>query len=96
MRRHVVDAVMLPRQDDVQVLEDGDVARQPEVRVRPLVDLERKIRRVVLLDVLEGRCVVCVGKVVVVGRRTQRVPVSRCHDGKMGGGPGGVCVDVGV
>lgn len=37
--RHVVDAVVFPWQDDVPVLEEGDPAWQPEVRVRPLVDL---------------------------------------------------------
>lgn len=34
-----MDAVVFPWQDDVPVLEEGDPAWQPEVRVRPLVDL---------------------------------------------------------
>ena len=37
---HVVDAVVLARQDDVQVLEDGDVPGQAKVCVRPFVDLQ--------------------------------------------------------
>ena len=37
--RHVVDAVVLDGQDQVQGLQHLDVPRQAEVRVRPLVDL---------------------------------------------------------
>ena len=40
VRRHVVDAVVAPRQNDMQVLQQRDVARQAEVRVRPLVKLQ--------------------------------------------------------
>lgn len=38
----VVDAVVLSRQDDVAALQKHDPPRQPEVRVRPLVDLVRQ------------------------------------------------------
>ena len=38
--RDVVDAMVLPGQDDMKILEDGDVSRQAEVCVRPFVDLE--------------------------------------------------------
>ena len=41
VRRHVVDAVVTPRQNDMQVLQQRDVARQAEVRVRPLVKLQQ-------------------------------------------------------
>lgn len=39
MRGHVMDTVMDTRQDDVHVLEDGNVARQAKIRVRPFVKL---------------------------------------------------------
>ena len=42
VRRHVVDAVVTPRQNDMQVLQQRDVARQAEVRVRPLVKLQQQ------------------------------------------------------
>ena len=35
----VMDAMVFAGQDDVPVLQEDDPARQPEVRVRPLVDL---------------------------------------------------------
>ena len=40
VRRHVVDTVVTPRQNDMQVLQQRDVTRQAEVRVRPLVKLQ--------------------------------------------------------
>ena len=39
VRRHVVYPVVPPRQDDVQVLQEGDPPGQAKVSVRPLVDL---------------------------------------------------------
>ena len=33
MWRHMVDAVMFTRQDDAQILEDGDVAGETKIRV---------------------------------------------------------------
>ena len=39
VRWDVVDAMMLARQDDMQVLQNTDVARKAKVGVRPLVDL---------------------------------------------------------
>ena len=39
VRRHVVDSMMFTRQDNVKILQDGDVPRQSEVCVGPLVDL---------------------------------------------------------
>ena len=41
MGRHVVDAVVAARQDDVQVLEGGDPPRQAEVRVGPFMYLRK-------------------------------------------------------
>lgn len=37
--RYVMDAMMLTREDDTQILEEDNVPRQSEVRVRPLVNL---------------------------------------------------------
>lgn len=50
MRGDMMDAVVLAGKDDVAVLQQHDPSRQPEVRVRPLVNLVGKSHK-------DGQCI---------------------------------------